>query len=78
MNRRNFLQLIASGSVGAMTLDVEKLLWVPGAKTFFLPPVPLRLLTVDYITRETLRILKNNLVFSRAVDDVIMRKYGMG
>jgi hypothetical protein len=38
MNRRRFLQMLSAGAFGAMALDVEKLLWVPGAKTIFLPP----------------------------------------
>jgi hypothetical protein len=36
MERRNFLRLIASGLIGS-TVDVDKLLWVPGAKTIFIP-----------------------------------------
>ena len=37
MNRRDMLRLFTSGAVGAMVLDPEKLLWVPGEKTIFLP-----------------------------------------
>lgn len=40
MNRRDFLRLVGLGAVGAAaaaTFDPERLLWVPGAKTFFLP-----------------------------------------
>jgi hypothetical protein len=36
MNRRGFLQTLAAGLAGA-ALDPERLLWKPGAKTFFLP-----------------------------------------
>lgn len=49
MNRRGFLKLLggatatvaaaASGIAGAFSLDPEKALWVPGAKTIFIPPV---------------------------------------
>lgn len=39
MDRRGFLKLLASGAVGA-AVDVDKLLWIPGAKTIFLPPAP--------------------------------------
>jgi hypothetical protein len=39
MNRRTFLSLLSAGAFGAMTLDVDKLLWTPGAKTIFLPPI---------------------------------------
>ncbi len=36
MNRRNFLQFAAVGL--GMALDPERLLWVPGRKTIFIPP----------------------------------------
>jgi len=36
MTRRDVLQMVMAG-VAAMTLDPERLLWVPGTKTFFLP-----------------------------------------
>jgi hypothetical protein len=39
MNRRDWLKLFSTGVVGALVLDPEKLLWVPGEKTIFLPPV---------------------------------------
>jgi hypothetical protein len=35
-SRRGFLKLLAAGLVGH-AVDVDKLLWVPGAKTIFLP-----------------------------------------
>jgi len=38
VSRREFLQLLAAGVIGH-TLDVDKLLWVPGQKTIFLPSV---------------------------------------
>jgi len=38
MNRRAFLQVLAATAAGAV-LDPELLLWVPGQKTIFLPPV---------------------------------------
>jgi hypothetical protein len=37
-NRRGFLKALTATAV-AMTVDPERLLWVPGAKTIFLPPV---------------------------------------
>lgn len=37
MNRRGFLQLLSTGAIGAATFDLERLLWVPGRKTIFLP-----------------------------------------
>lgn len=36
MNRRGFLGLLGTAAAGLM-LDPERLLWVPGAKTIFLP-----------------------------------------
>ncbi len=41
MNRRGFLKWLAAGTaaiVGAGEIDVDRLLWVPGEKTIFLPP----------------------------------------
>jgi len=37
LTRRGFLALGAA-SAAAMVLDPERLLWVPGARTFYLPP----------------------------------------
>ena len=39
IDRRRFLRLLAAGMV-ASTVDVDKLLWLPGQKTIFLPPAP--------------------------------------
>lgn len=36
LNRRNFLRLLALGVVGH-ELDIDRLLWVPGSKTIFIP-----------------------------------------
>lgn len=36
MNRRQLLKLITFGVVGH-TLDIDRLLWVPGQKTIFIP-----------------------------------------
>lgn len=36
MNRRELLKLLLSGAVGH-TLDIDRLLWVPGAKKIFIP-----------------------------------------
>lgn len=36
MNRRGFLNALGLGAA-ALTLDPERLLWVPGAKTIFIP-----------------------------------------
>ncbi len=39
MNRRGFLGTLAL-SAGAFALDPERLLWRPGEKAIFIPPVP--------------------------------------
>ena len=39
MHRRTFLNLTA-GALSGFALDPERLLWRPGAKTFFLPARP--------------------------------------
>ena len=36
MNRRRFLEML-TGAAATMVLDPEKLLWVPGKKTIFIP-----------------------------------------
>lgn len=36
MNRRGFLQL-ATAAAASFALDPERLLWIPGQRTFFLP-----------------------------------------
>lgn len=72
VNRRRFLAMLSSGALGAMTLDVDKLLWVQGAKTFFLPsPSQNTLLGADWFTRESLRLLERALRF----DTVVARIY---
>jgi hypothetical protein len=38
MNRRHFLSALTASLTG-LTLDPERLLWIPGAKTIFLPSI---------------------------------------
>ncbi len=38
MKRRDFLRILLAAPIAA-TVDVEKLLWIPGEKTIFLPSV---------------------------------------
>lgn len=38
MNRRLFVESLIGGALAAHQLDIEKLLWVPGQKTIFIPP----------------------------------------
>jgi hypothetical protein len=77
VNRRGFLRALGLASAGAaagLVLDPDKLLWVPGAKTFFLPPVTLHrgnsLLTMEMVTKDALKVLERNLGISmRLVKD---------
>ncbi len=63
MNRRGFLNLLGL-SAGTMVLDPEKLLWVPGKKTIFVPPPAIseRLLTLDEINFFTKKYIIPNVV----------------
>lgn len=42
MNRRTFLTRATAAAVGALVLDPERLLWTPGARTFFDIRTPLQ------------------------------------
>ena len=66
MNRRAFLTALALGSAG-FAFDPERLLWVPGARTIFLPPVH-RLVLGEWVTREAFRALANQLSFANYVN----------
>ena len=66
MNRRGFLAALALGGTG-FALDPARLLWVPGAKTFFLPSGN-TLVTADWVTREALRQLAHTLTFAQRVN----------
>lgn len=64
MDRRAFLRFLsgtAAGAAIAPTLDLDRLLWVPGAKRIFLPP---SIMSGDWISREALAILENNLTLT--------------
>lgn len=37
LSRRDFIKLLASGAA-AYELDLDRLLWMPGQKTIFIPP----------------------------------------
>lgn len=72
MNRRGFLKLLgygAAGAVAAQELDLDRLLWVPGEKTIFLPAFePHTFDPCDWMTRESLRILKERLQFAKSIN----------
>jgi hypothetical protein len=38
MNRRDLFKSLLGAAVAVHELDVEKLLWIPGKKTIFIPP----------------------------------------
>jgi hypothetical protein len=52
VNRRNFLSTLVAAAAG-MTLDPERLLWVPGQKTIFIPS-PKQTLMYDELLSSTL------------------------
>lgn len=65
MDRRTFFRLVTTGAAAAVAgtmLDPERLLWVPGAKTIFLP-------NPKIVTAQTIE---------QAVEDGLMVKYPDG
>lgn len=75
LDRRQFLTRVIGGIAGAAaasTLDLEQLLWLPGEKTILIPEfvgpaAGNTFLTMDWITREALRLLKQNLTFANMI-----------
>jgi hypothetical protein len=67
MNRRGFIRRVLGAVAAGAVLDVDCLLWVPGAKTIFLPTLePVRchtLITPAWIARDVAQAFKNQLVF---------------
>jgi hypothetical protein len=66
LSRRQFLERVVAGAAGAAvasTLDYEQLLWLPSDRTVFLPSewVENTFVTLDWVTREALQMLKNKL-----------------
>jgi len=55
MHRRDFLRFLLTAPIAAQ-LDVEKLLWVPGEKTIFIPEPQI---TVAGINRATFKLWRN-------------------
>jgi hypothetical protein len=71
MNRRGLLKLLSLGVIGHM-LDVDKLLWVPGQKTIFLPPPKIHFSYANIIALEMERAaLHLSSLFER--DDTFYR-----
>jgi hypothetical protein len=76
VSRRTFLRTALVATAAAATVDVEQLLWTPGSQTIWLPPATHTFDTVDWITREALRILQNKLAISAAFNrDLEQRLY---
>lgn len=66
MNRRELLKLLGMGVIG-YSLDIDKLLWVPGQKTIFLPPINQGISLSEIINIEFERILPQiQTVFERS------------
>lgn len=38
IDRRKFLQILAGSAAAPFAFDMDKLLWIPGQKTIFIPP----------------------------------------
>lgn len=67
LNRRAFLQIV-SASAAAVAFDPERLLWVPGSKTIFLPPektiaIATTLPPYHWFTAETMALMSKELGF---------------
>lgn len=64
LSRRGFLAALASGMVAA-TVDVDKLLWMPGAKKIFIPePRIIRgniFVTPEWVTAEAVKMFNHNI-----------------
>jgi hypothetical protein len=73
MDRRAFLRALGFGTVVAAAaatsvLDLERLLWVPGEKTIFLPTARHDMFTPEWVSQEWLRVLKHQLAFSTHIN----------
>jgi hypothetical protein len=72
MNRRGFLSLFGATTVAAAVPSALAELWTP-SRTIFLPPTGgwirgNQLLTVDFIVRESLRVLHQKMEFVSPID----------
>jgi len=64
MNRRELFKLLSAGLVGH-ALDIDKLLWIPGQKTIFLPSIH-KVTLNDIIAIELERVLPQiRMLFER-------------
>ena len=81
MNRRDLLTRLLTGAAGlaiGAELDIERLLWVP-KPIITVPAMPSSgVLSTDWITREALRVLENNLMSwqdGRTYDDQFASRF---
>jgi len=68
MNRRQLLKLLAAGGVGSISshvLDIDRLLWVPGAKTIFIPAPPPVVVATGHITVAMIEQAYQNIMLPR-------------
>jgi hypothetical protein len=71
VNRRRFIQLVTSSAIGVYSLDPERLLWVPGEKTIFIPPPRKLIFASEVVAAEMERVMsvigelfeKDNLLY---------------
>jgi hypothetical protein len=77
IGRRQFLRTLSSTALVATAAalvpggDLERLIWIPGEKTIFLPSLddgPVLLLTPEWVVRDAMRVLTNNLQFVKALN----------
>lgn len=61
MKRRDFLRFLLASPI-ALQLDVEKLLWVPGEKKIFFPPVTPKLLSLSEIVDLELKRIQPGII----------------
>ena len=78
LSRRGFLTALSAAMAGSV-LDPERLLWVPGRKTIFLPPAAGNtFVTAEWMSREVLRMLSNNLTFAASLNRVYDDNFMVG
>jgi hypothetical protein len=78
IDRRRFLQFLGGTAAGvaiAPLIDVEKLLWTPTKSIYLLGDDGYVWLTPDWVTREALKILENNLTLTKTFDRYYDRQF---
>jgi hypothetical protein len=73
MNRRDFVRAILTGLAASYEIDVDKIMWVPGAKTIFIPSPNHGLTEAQIVAMELERMIPHlKDLFER--DDVFYRQ----